>query len=71
MTDWLPTLVHAAGGDADLLMKSGIDGIDQWESLLQGTPSKRTEMLYNINPKNDGDTAQGITRICGPGAAYR
>ena len=70
ITDWLPTLLHAAGGDPEPLVKSGIDGIDQWQSLLHGQPSKRTEMLYNINPKNDGSSG-GIAAMAGPGAAYR
>ena len=49
MTDWFPTLYSAAGGDvADL---GAIDGIDQWDALVQRGPSKRQEMLYNSNPQ--------------------
>ena len=49
MTDWFPTLYSAAGGDvADLGV---IDGIDQWDALVQQGPSKREEMLYNCNPQ--------------------
>ena len=48
MTDWFPTLYSAAGGTtADL---GPIDGIDQWDALLQQGPSRRDEMLYNSNP---------------------
>jgi hypothetical protein len=28
-----------------------LDGIDQWESLKTGGPSKRTEFVYNIDDK--------------------
>ena len=26
------------------------DGIDQWNTLMNGSPSPRTEFLYNIDP---------------------
>ena len=69
VTDWLPTLLSAGGGRpgqtphgqfsalihycADLL--PGIDGVDQWETLVRPTQSsKRREMLYNIDPLQDG-----------------
>ena len=48
MTDWFPTLYSAAGGNVTDLGE--IDGIDQWDALLQLGPSKRKEMLYNCNP---------------------
>ena len=48
VTDWFPTLYSAAGGNATDLGE--IDGIDQWDALLQLGPSKRKEMLYNCNP---------------------
>ena len=35
VTDWLPTLLHAAGYDISTL-PSNIDGIDQWDSLKNG-----------------------------------
>ena len=48
VTDWLPTLYSAAGGDIkDLGL---IDGIDQWNNLKMLGPSSRKEMLYNSNP---------------------
>ena len=51
MTDWLPTLISAAGGDFRDLVSDNIDGIDQWEVLRNGLDkSKRTTLLYNINP---------------------
>jgi arylsulfatase A-like enzyme len=61
-SDWLPTLFHAAGGNSDEL--GSIDGINLWENLAdEVTPSKRNEMLYNINPLGQGDEI--------PGAALR
>jgi arylsulfatase A-like enzyme len=52
-TDWLPTLFRAAGGNVGEL--GSIDGIDQWENLVDEViPSKRTEMLYNILPIDQG-----------------
>ena len=50
--DWLPTLYSAAGGDVGSLHK--IDGIDQWESLVNNLPSVRKEFLINIDPIQGG-----------------
>ncbi|XP_070388966.1 arylsulfatase B-like isoform X1 [Dermacentor albipictus] len=47
ITDWLPTLYSAAGGDVNDL--GSLDGLDMWEALNVGTPSPRTEILLNIN----------------------
>lgn len=47
ITDWLPTLITAAGGNASQI--EGIDGVDMWSSLSQDTPSIRTEVLHNID----------------------
>ena len=57
-TDWLPTLYRAAGGDPEDL--GPIDGIDQWLSLgKEEMPSKRSEMLYNIDPIRKNNTVKG------------
>jgi len=47
ISDWYPTLLHAAG----IKIPDGLDGINQWKAL-QGTrkSSPRNEMVYNINP---------------------
>ncbi len=45
VTDWLPTLLSAAGHNAG---QPTLDGLDQWESLSKGGPSPRKEMLYNV-----------------------
>ena len=38
ITDWMPTLLHLAGGDtADL----NLDGVNQWQSINTGTKGPR------------------------------
>ncbi len=63
VTDWLPTLYSAAGGQVSDL--GPVDGVDQWEALLSGGESARTEMLYNIAP------ATGLGSPTPEGAAIR
>ena len=42
MTDWLPTLYSAAGGDAAADLPTDLDGVDQWASLVEARePSAR------------------------------
>ncbi|KAK4887227.1 hypothetical protein RN001_003498 [Aquatica leii] len=48
ITDWLPTLYSAAGGDIALL-DPALDGLDQWSSLVYDLASPRADMLININ----------------------
>jgi len=46
VTDWLPTLLSAAGLSPT---SKDLDGLDQWHQLQdQSLPSPRTEMIYNI-----------------------
>lgn len=47
ITDWLPTLYSAAGGDLRDLGE--IDGIDQWRMLSEGYPRTRDRLLLNID----------------------
>lgn len=56
ITDWLPTLLVAAGSYID----REIDGISQWDSFVKDAPSSRREVLIGID---DSETA--------PYAAYR
>uniref|UniRef100_A0A336MNQ6 CSON003548 protein n=1 Tax=Culicoides sonorensis TaxID=179676 RepID=A0A336MNQ6_CULSO len=49
ITDWLLTLLSAAGGNVTSL-PDDIDGLDLWESLSENTESPRTETLLNIDP---------------------
>ncbi|GFT97981.1 arylsulfatase B [Nephila pilipes] len=50
ITDWLPTLYRAAGGDVLSLGK--LDGCDMWDTLSLKKPSPRSEVLLNIDPIN-------------------
>lgn len=47
ITDWLPTLYSAAGGDLRDLGE--IDGIDQWRVLSEGYGRGRDKLLLNID----------------------
>ncbi|XP_048511627.1 arylsulfatase J isoform X2 [Athalia rosae] len=46
VTDWLPTLIAAAGGDPSQL---NIDGKNLWPSLNADKQSPRTSILHNID----------------------
>ncbi|CAN8029616.1 unnamed protein product, partial [Ixodes persulcatus] len=48
ITDWLPTLYAAAGGNTKNLGQ--LDGHNMWEALSRGWRSPRTEILLNIDP---------------------
>ena len=59
LSDWLPTLYAAAGGDVTQL--GPLDGINQWHALVNddSETGPRSEMLLNILPVEkaliDGD----------------
>ena len=48
VTDWLPTLYYAAGGNISDLQN--IDGVNMWDALTQATESPRQVILHNIDP---------------------
>lgn len=50
VTDWLPTLYSAAGGDPSTLPKQ--DGFDMFKMLKYNGPAVRKEVLHNIDPVN-------------------
>jgi arylsulfatase A-like enzyme len=48
ISDLLPTIVQGiAGVDVS---KEGLDGVNQWPSMISGGPSPRSEILHNIDP---------------------
>ncbi|CAK1546051.1 unnamed protein product [Leptosia nina] len=49
VTDWLPTLIAAAGGH----INEKLDGVNQWPSITQGQQSPRREVLIAIDDKNN------------------
>ena len=46
VVDMLPTLAGRAG--ASLSGTKPLDGVDVWQTLSQGAPSPRTEIVYNV-----------------------
>nr|CAH0102563.1 unnamed protein product [Daphnia galeata] len=47
ISDWLPTLFEAAGGNATTL--KGLDGVSHWNTVLYDKPSARNHVLHNID----------------------
>lgn len=47
ITDWLPTLYSAAGGNLNNL--ENFDGVDQWDTIKRGRRNKRNNILLNID----------------------
>ena len=54
VTDWLPTLMRAAGASPDKIQNLGLDGVDQFDALQRdpeadSSNGPRTEVIHNIN----------------------
>lgn len=71
VTDWLPTLVDAAGGDPTNL--SHLDGVSQLKTLVKNQKSARSEILLNIGYENPSEAALivGNMKIISGGRANR
>ena len=46
VVDMLPTLAGLAG--ASLAGTKPLDGMDMWQTIAEGAPSPRTEIVYNV-----------------------
>lgn len=56
ITDWLPTLYSAAGGNSSDLNQ--LDGIDQWPAIKKVTKiGKRKSVLVNIQKDVNSEAA--------------
>ncbi|XP_050664358.1 arylsulfatase B-like [Leptidea sinapis] len=73
ITDWMPTLLAAAGGEVD----TEIDGFNQWPSIVEGQQSQRKEVLIAIEDRNTvyaayrfGDYKLIIGNVTGLGNGY-
>ena len=62
ITDWLPTLLRAAGVSSEKIHRLALDGVDQWEALLSAAdvangpalPTPRTAAVLNLNLNSYG-----------------
>ena len=57
--DWHATVVRAAGGEP----VSGIDGMNQWDSISTGTESARNEFIYNLDNIQEGSQGHAAIRV--------
>jgi arylsulfatase A-like enzyme len=48
VTDWLPTLLSAAGGNLSELANN-LDGVDQWISISTNQTSPRKQVIIEID----------------------
>ena len=72
ITDWFPTLLTAANGGVPIDgIPEDIDGIDQWDSVVNNSASPREEILYNIFPRASNASANESDPSEHMGAAIR
>ena len=64
VSDWYPTLIAMAGGDANEGRPASqpLDSHDVWTALVQSAPSPRTELLYALDPV----VPEAIQQFCAP-----
>ncbi len=64
MTDWLPTLYSAAGGNSTDLGE--LDGVDQWEAISAGAEPPRQERTPGgLSGGGRGGGGVGLTGVGG------
>ncbi|XP_046395184.1 arylsulfatase I-like isoform X2 [Ischnura elegans] len=51
ITDWVPTLLSAVNGSNTLA--PDLDGLDMWKALSEDSPSKRKDVLLNIDDQEN------------------
>ena len=56
ITDWLPTLITAAGVTSQQFIydRDTMDGMDVWKAVVNDEDSPRSEVVYNIDDVGDG-----------------
>ncbi|KAH3763666.1 sulfatase 1 precursor [Pelomyxa schiedti] len=59
VVDWMPSLLTAANLPSPSFE---IDGVDQWNSLTQGTIPPRDSVIFNMPPQSDG-LSHGAIRV--------
>lgn len=52
VADMYPTLIHLAGAKSK--PEKPLDGVNVWDTICQGSPSPRTELVYNVEPFRAG-----------------
>lgn len=48
VADMYPTIAGLAG--ASMVKNKPLDGMDVWQTIAEGKPSSRTELVYNVDP---------------------
>ena len=58
ISDFFPTIIGLLGGSS-----SGLDGIDQWESMVDGSSGcQRTRLLHDLTLNQDGSIGKAFYR---------
>lgn len=59
--DWMPTLLHLATGGP--MTDASMDGVDQYDMIVNGAKSARDEIVYNIDMENEPIFGQAAIRV--------
>lgn len=58
VSDWMPTFLKAGACSAE--HSPPLDGVDQWDAIVNGGPTSRTEILHNIETNKGDCTLNGL-----------